>query len=431
MNTSKTGAFTVEDQDRAGTRRREAAAGGGPSLSYEYVQLNYQEGIEELGAVLDSAQKWFQYLEPQAREDAFKLLYNAFWFIREHGFSNVSFLTLTIKENVVDAREAQRRANSFQSNILQKRYGHRYLRVFERQTRGAVHYHYLAALPQDIRTGFDWEAQGEIRRLEKDGQRGSPEWRRASRRRDLSAGPYLRGEWAFFRKLFGQHKNGQHTPGRYGFDRHELLPLRTRIGSVVEYLGKYIGKDFDQRQEADRGVRRVSYGRGVAKAAGRMTILCPGNDNCRDKQKFLASLFGFGPADYDRGFKRMLGPRWGYHLLKAAKGLQLPLYRTGTHAFLDGVITRFDIEELGFPTPLNNAVEVSIHSPGPNDQWTTAYAKICQARYHHNHTAPWPEGMPMGGQPQATPQSLAPEPAAASQPPATKKPWIELSLKED
>ena len=82
----------------------------------------------------------------------------------------------------------------------------------------------------------------EIRRLERAGQRGGPDWRRAGWRRDRAASPFLRGEWAFFRQLFGRHKDGQHIAGRYGFDRHELLPLRNGIGSVVEYLGKYIGK---------------------------------------------------------------------------------------------------------------------------------------------------------------------------------------------
>ena len=110
----------------AAVRRRAAAAHPGPSLSYEYVQLNYEAAVRELDAVLDSCQKWFLYLGPQTREEAFKLLYNAFWFIQSHGWERIGFLTLTIRENVVDAKEAQRRANSFQSNILQKRYGHRY-----------------------------------------------------------------------------------------------------------------------------------------------------------------------------------------------------------------------------------------------------------------------------------------------------------------
>jgi len=206
-----------------------------------------------------------------------------------------------------------------------------------------------------------------------------------------SASPFLRGEWAFFRRLFGRHKDGQHLAGRYGFDRHELLPLRCRIGSVVEYLGKYIGKDLGVRLAADKGVRRVSYGRGVAIARGALTLVCPGNDNCRDKQKLLAGFFGFGPEDYDRGFKRMLGPHWGWHVLKAAKAIQLPQYRSGVHAFLDGVITREDIEEGVIPIPLVNLAPFWVRSSTMNDSWHAAYNLICQAHFFRNRTAPPPD----------------------------------------
>ncbi len=134
--------------------------------------------------------------------------------------------------------------------------------------------------------------------------------------------------------------------------------------------------------------------------------------------------------DYEQGFKRMLGPRWGFQVLKAVQGLKLPVYRTGIHAFLDGVITEVDTEEFGFPLPLCNAVEVQYHSLVVNEQLAAAYAQIAQARYYHNRTAPCPELKPVGGQPKAIPQSSASEPTEGNQT-GTRKSWIELSLKED
>ena len=119
--------------------------------------------------------------------------------------------------------------------------------------------------------------------------------------------------------------------------------------------------------------------------------MCPGYDNCRDKQKLLAGFFGFGPEDYDCGFKRMLGPRWGWHVLKAAKTIQLPEHRSGVHAFLDGVITREDIEQGRIPIPLVNLSPLWVEYSTMNDSWNTAFNQICQAHFFRNRTAPRPD----------------------------------------
>ncbi len=106
------------------------------------------------------------------------------------------------------------------------------------------------------------------------------------------------------------------------------------------------------------------------------------------------------------------------------------VYRTGVHAFLNGVITRVDIEEFGFPLPLASAADVQYHSSVVNEQLAAAYAQIAQAHYYRNRTAPCPELKPVGGQPTTIPPSSAPEPAKGTKP-GTRKCWIELSLKAD
>ena len=76
----------------------------------------------------------------------------------------------------------------------------------------------------------------------------------------------------------------------------------------------------------------------------------------------------------------MLGPRRFWHVLKAAKVIHLAEYRSGVHAFLDGVITREGSEERVIPIPLVNLVPVWLRSSTMNDSWTTARSFLQFAR---------------------------------------------------
>nr|WP_321349215.1 hypothetical protein [uncultured Methanoregula sp.] len=76
----------------------------------------------------------------------------------------------------------------------------------------------------------------------------------------------------------------------------------------------------------------------------------------------------------------MLGPRWGWHVLKAAKAIQLAEYRSGVHAFLDGVITHEGIEEGVLPIPLVNLAPFWLRSSHMDDSWNAAQviSAICK-----------------------------------------------------
>lgn len=60
--------------------------------------------------------------------------------------------------------------------MLRDRYPER-IRVRERHKNGAIHYHLIVVLPEDIRTGFDFDG--------------------ISKRDYSSASAYLKAEWAF------------------------------------------------------------------------------------------------------------------------------------------------------------------------------------------------------------------------------------------
>ena len=60
-----------------------------------------------------------------------------------------SFITLTFKENLKDISIANKKFNSFVSNVRKKKKDFKYIAVPEFQKRGAVHYHLLSNLSKD------------------------------------------------------------------------------------------------------------------------------------------------------------------------------------------------------------------------------------------------------------------------------------------
>jgi hypothetical protein len=163
-----------------------------------------------------------------AGRTAYALAVNVADAVGRWGIEKSGFLTLTFADHVLDPKEAQRRLHSLTTHVLRPRYGGA-VRVYERQKSGRIHYHLLVNVGADIRTGFSFSAaaDGDYR----------------------SASPALRSEWAFWRR----------TAKRYGFGRTELLPILSSAAAVGRYVGKYISKHFDSREERDAGVRLVSY----------------------------------------------------------------------------------------------------------------------------------------------------------------------------
>lgn len=172
------------------------------------------------------------------RKVANALSWNVAHLCREFGISRVGFLTLTFADHVTDIREASRRFNSLATRVLRERYA-AHIRVVERQKSGRIHYHLLVVLPDDIRTGADFDA--------------------FAKRDYKSANNHLRREWAFWR----------HTSPLYRFGRTELMPIRSDAAALGQYVGKYIGKHIGQREERDKGARLVSYSKAARMATSK------------------------------------------------------------------------------------------------------------------------------------------------------------------
>lgn len=202
------------------------------------------------------------------------------------GLENLGFLTLTFAEHILKPKEAQKRLNSLLTHVIKPRY-REYVGVMERQKSGRIHYHLLVVLDTDIRTGLDFDA--------------------ISQGNYSSASKNLRNEWAYWRK----------TAPKYRFGRTELLPVRSSIEAMAKYVGKYISKHIESRQEDDKGVRLVRYSRGARAGTTRFMFQSEGSASWRRKVATFAQIVQDRHPDRKvsqlSDLSEVLGKRWAYH----------------------------------------------------------------------------------------------------------------------
>lgn len=202
---------------------------------------------------------------------------------RHYGIDRLGFFTLTFREHITDLKEAQRRFHSLRSHVISKRY-ERAIAVMERHRSGRIHFHLVVVVKHDIRSGADFSA---------------------FRRKDYwSANTALRAEWSFWRS----------TCPKYGFGRHELMPVKSNAEGIARYVGKYISKHVTQRLKEDKGarlVRFIGYKRGDRAASSRFSW--NSGNGWLWRQKLGAYAKRVGAADLN-ALRRVYGPRWAYYL---------------------------------------------------------------------------------------------------------------------
>ena len=200
-----------------------------------------------------------------------------------YGIERIGFFTLTFADHVTSLREAQRRFRSIRAHVIVKRH-ERAIVVWERHESGRIHFHLVVVLAEDIRTGADFAA---------------------FKRKDYrSANRALRGEWAFWRV----------TCPKYGFGRHELMPIKSNAQGIARYVGKYIAKHMlmarykAQRMIEERPVTRTvldqgesfngwpvwavpaSFGEQVASTPLSPEIVREGEERAREMRLYAARL---------------------------------------------------------------------------------------------------------------------------------------------
>ncbi len=232
----------------------------------------------------------------QVVHDEIEALANCF------SLERLGFFTLTFAEEPDCAKAALKKFHSLLTGVLKMRYG-RGIRVLERgEKNNRLHFHCVVVLPEDIRTGFNFD---DLNR-----------YARKDRRRYASANPYLRSEWAYWRR----------TAPRYGFGQVELLPIRSNSEGIARYVGSYIGKHVRSRVVGDKGVRLVGFwgykenvqgvkpldGENAPRNYGRVANcrhnrLTEGSSIWRFKVKKWAEGEGFKSTD---AIKCAHGPKW-------------------------------------------------------------------------------------------------------------------------
>jgi hypothetical protein len=281
------------------------------------------------------------------KKTAFKLQHNVRALVQKYGIEHMVVCTVTHAQFCGDAKASQRKWHSFVTGYLNKHYKGRWLRVLERCESGCIHYHVLIAVPDDVRTGFDFEAYRRARQAYRIGgkcsefQRQRVIWKR-SRNAALIKG------FEDFRAACQRHGFGKCI---------DFLPVLSNADAVAYYVGKYISKHIGHRLPADKGVRLIAYARGVGKASGALAWNSPGAWLWRRKLGALAAEVG---ATNLKQLGNLLGKNWAYKFQASIMAIDLAAqpggvtYPTARHARRDG-------REI--PTEIEDQVDFHFESP--------------------------------------------------------------------
>ena len=295
-----------------------------PPLWNEFQAEQERKAVDEVMKIVPS----------RLRKKMFALRLKVEWMVKEYGINHVGLQTMTIRENVTDRKEFERRFKSIATNAFPKIYME-WLRVFERQQRGAWHAHVVVVTKEDIRTGTDVVALNQL--LKDKNARKIPKAIYYAGIKRL-ASENLRGIWKEFRRLcgLGEFKSRRQKKGAryYKFDACHLLPIISTAQALASYVSKYISKGFQYRRPEDKGMRLVGSTRNVSRVCDeRFSWAGSGGKLWRAKLGILAGLLNIKSLD---GFAEMFGPKWAYHLQPAIAIIELPYYDNMKLARLNG-----------------------------------------------------------------------------------------------
>jgi hypothetical protein len=285
---------------------------------------------QEMQAVEAVSQK----LPSRLRKKMFTLRLRIEWMVKTYGVCHVGLQTMTIRENVTDRKEFERRFKSIATNAFPKIYVE-WLRVFERQQRGAWHAHVVVVIKEDILTGTDVVGLNQLLKDKRDRKISKSVYYSGIKR---LASPNLKAVWKEFRRLcaIGEFKARRQKKGAryYKFDACHLLPIISTAQALAVYVSKYISKGFEHRRPEDKGMRLVGSTRNVSRVCNEHFSWAGGGGKLwRSKLGILAGLLNIKSLDE---FAERYGPKWAYHLQPAIAMIHLPYYDDVKLAKMDG-----------------------------------------------------------------------------------------------
>jgi hypothetical protein len=333
-----------------GAERREAPPA--PAL----IHQNRNNGIEyylkpfrdefQAAQEREAAHQVIETLPSRLRKKMFTLRLRIDWMVKTYGVCHVGLQTMTIRENVTDRKEFERRFKSIATNAFPKLYVE-WLRVFERQQRGAWHAHVVVVTKEDILTGTDAVGLNQLLKDKNDRKISKAVYYSGIKR---LASPNLKAVWKEFRRLcgIGEFKARRQKKGArfYKFDACHLLPIISTAQALAVYVSKYISKGFEHRRPEDKGMRLVGCTRNVSRVCNEHFSWVHGGGRLwRSKVGILAGLLNIKSLD---GFAKQYGPKWAYQLRPALALIDLPYYDDMNLARMDGWDLR---NERGEPWP--------------------------------------------------------------------------------
>lgn len=288
-----------------GRRRGSPGSGAARSRGNSLLYLNSNNAAEIKEALfrngLTDNVLTDQLLTPYARKTVFTLAQNTQKFIDQYGLEKIGFLTLTFAQNIKDHKEAYRRFNTLRKHFLNFHFS-AWIRVSERQKRGAWHFHILVNTQKDIRTGFDFDAYKKIGQLRESGfQQHKTEILSLERKLSQSACPSLRNLWYEMRKACN----------KYGFGRPHLAPIESNAEATAKYVGKYLSKHNVFREERDKGVQLVGYSSRQPRSNTKFAWHSPGAQEWRRKVEKFATICGH---KNEQELNFYYGSTWAYKL---------------------------------------------------------------------------------------------------------------------
>jgi hypothetical protein len=294
-----------------------------PPLLNEFQAEQERKAVDEVMKIVPS----------RLRKKMFALRLKVEWMVKTYGINHVGLQTMTIRENVTDRKEFERRFKSIATNAFPKIYVD-WLRVFERQQRGAWHAHVVVVTKADIRTGTDAAALNQLLKDKRDRKIPKAIYYAGIQR---LASENLRGIWKEFRRLCGLKEfkaRRQKKKGYYKFDACHLLPIISTAEALAAYVSKYISKGFEQRRPEDKGMRLVGSTRNVSRLCNeRFSWASGGGKLWRAKLGLLAGMLNIHSLDE---YAEQFGPKWAYHLEPVLKTIHLPYYEDMKLAKMDG-----------------------------------------------------------------------------------------------
>jgi hypothetical protein len=284
-----------------------------------------------------------QPLPSRLRKKMFALRLRIEWMVKTYGVEHVGLQTMTIRENVTDRKEFERRFKSIATNAFPKIYVE-WLRVFERQQRGAWHAHVVVVTKDDIRTGTDVVGLNQLLKDKRDRKISKAIYYSGIKR---LASENLRNIWKEFRRLCGsgEFKARRQKKGAryYKFDACHLLPIISTAEALAAYVSEYISKNFEHRRPEDKGMRLVGSTRNVSRLCNeRFSWAGGGGKLWRAKIGTLAGMLNIKSLD---GFAEKFGPKWAYHLQPAIALIELPYYDDMRLAKMNGWDLRNEQDE--------------------------------------------------------------------------------------